>query len=186
MMIGCAASTCLSRCDVRVRVTAPACGQRPGQGDRDLGVASPGHGLTAATGHDPAAIPARGPGVPGRLAAPAPTGRAWPVPVAWGRSWHRLEGGCKTSLNHKDHPSLSKQVVQSEDDHGDAGGANECQYRCATPPQAIDFGCCRVSGVIRHRHDLDPPGVSGGSQTWKDEGPWRHSGNTRRSCGNAR
>jgi hypothetical protein len=33
---------------------------------------------------------------------------------------------------------------------------------------------------------LDPPGVSGGPQTWKDEGPWRHSGNTRKSCGNAR
>jgi hypothetical protein len=29
---------------------------------------------------------------------------------------------------------------------------------------------------------LDHPGVSGGPQTWKDEGPWRHSGNTRRSC----
>lgn len=34
--------------------------------------------------------------------------------------------------------------------------------------------------------EVDPPGVSGGPQTWKDEGPWRHSGNTRKSCGNAR
>jgi D-alanine--poly(phosphoribitol) ligase subunit 1 len=33
---------------------------------------------------------------------------------------------------------------------------------------------------------VDHPGESGGPQTWKDEGPWRHSGNTRRSCGNAR
>ncbi len=37
-----------------------------------------------------------------------------------------------------------------------------------------------------HALEVDPPGVSGGPQTWKDEGSWRHSGNTRRSCGNAR
>jgi len=34
MMVGCAASTCLSECDERVRVTAAACVERPGQGGR--------------------------------------------------------------------------------------------------------------------------------------------------------
>ena len=82
MMIGCAASTGLPRCDERVRVTAAASGERPGQGRGDPGATPPDHGAGAATGHDPAAVLPGRPGVPGRPAAPPPTGRAWPVPAA--------------------------------------------------------------------------------------------------------
>src|SRR5690349_5447954 len=41
MMIGCAASTCLSGCDERVRVAAAPSGQRPGQGGENPGTAPP-------------------------------------------------------------------------------------------------------------------------------------------------
>ena len=82
MMIGCAASTGPSRCDERVRVTAAACGERPGHGRGDLGAASPDRGPGAAAGYDPAAVLPWRPGVPGRPAAPAPTGRALLVPAA--------------------------------------------------------------------------------------------------------
>ena len=82
MMISCAVSTDLSRCDERVRVTAASSGERPGQGCGDLGAALPGHGAGTAAGHDPAAVLPRRPGVPGRPAAPAPTRRARPVPAA--------------------------------------------------------------------------------------------------------
>jgi len=34
-------------------------------------------------------------------------------------------------------------------------------------------------------HALDHPGNLGGSDTWEDSGPWRHSGSIRRSCVNA-
>ena len=81
-MIGCAASTCLSGCDERVRVSAAACGERPGQGGGDPGATSPDRGAGAAAGYDPAAVLPWRPGVPGRPAAPAPTGRAWPVLAA--------------------------------------------------------------------------------------------------------
>ena len=33
---------------------------------------------------------------------------------------------------------------------------------------------------------VDHPGNLGGSDTWEDSGPWRHSGSIRRSCVNAR
>jgi hypothetical protein len=76
MMIGCAVSTGLSGCDERVRVTATASGERPGQGCGDLGAAPPDHGARTAVRHDPAAVLSRRSGVPGRPAAPAPEGRA--------------------------------------------------------------------------------------------------------------
>ena len=82
MMIGCAAPTGLSECDERLRLTAAASGERPGQGRRDLGAASPDHRAGTAAGHDPAAAPAQRPGVLGRPAAPPPEGRARPVPAA--------------------------------------------------------------------------------------------------------
>jgi len=82
MMIGCAASTCLSGCDERVRVTATACGERPGQGGGNPGAASPDRGAGAATGYGSAAVLPERPGIPGRPAAPAPAGRAWPVPAS--------------------------------------------------------------------------------------------------------
>ncbi len=50
MMIGCAAATCLSGCDERVRVTAASSGERPGQGGGDLGAAPPDHCPGAAAG----------------------------------------------------------------------------------------------------------------------------------------
>jgi hypothetical protein len=34
--------------------------------------------------------------------------------------------------------------------------------------------------------DLDHPGNLGGSDSWKDAGPWRHRGSTRRSSASAR
>jgi hypothetical protein len=46
--------------------------------------------------------------------------------------------------------------------------------RTATPPTATSTGT------------LDHPGNLGGSDTWEDSGPWRHSGSIRRSCVNAR
>ena len=82
MMIGCAVSTGLSECDERVRVTAAACGERPGQGGGDPGGMPPERGAGAATGQDPAAVLPWRPGIPGRPAAAAPAGRAWPVPAA--------------------------------------------------------------------------------------------------------
>jgi len=82
MMIGCAASTGLSECDERVRVTAASSDERPGQGRGDLGATSPDRGAGAAAGYDPAAVLPQRQGVPGRPAAPAPTGHAWPVPAA--------------------------------------------------------------------------------------------------------
>ena len=82
MMIGCAAPTGLSERDERVRVTAASSGERPGQGRRDPGATPPDHGPAAATGHEPAAVLPRRPGVPGRPAAPAPAGDARPVPAA--------------------------------------------------------------------------------------------------------
>jgi hypothetical protein len=81
-MIGCAASTRLPGCDQRVRVTAAASDERPGQGRGNPGAASPDHGAGAAAGYDPAAVLPWRPGVPGRPAAPAPTRRAGPVPAA--------------------------------------------------------------------------------------------------------
>src|SRR6201989_1629549 len=65
MMIGCAAPTGLPGCDECVRVTAPASGERPGQGRRDPGAASPAHGPGTAARHEPAAVLPRRPGVPG-------------------------------------------------------------------------------------------------------------------------
>jgi transposase len=59
MMIGCAVSTGLPGCDERVRVTAAASGERPGQGCGDLGAAPPDHGARTAAGHDPAAVLSR-------------------------------------------------------------------------------------------------------------------------------
>lgn len=97
MMIGCAAATGLSERDERVRVTAAACGQRPGQGRGDAGAASPGHGPAAAAGHGPAtALPVR-PGVPGRLAALAAwDGRAPSAPSGcWCYAW---PAGCLPGL----------------------------------------------------------------------------------------
>ena len=82
MMIGCAASTHLPGCDQRVRVTAAAPDERPGQGRGNPGATPPGRDAGAAAGHDPAAVLPRRPGVPGRPAAPAPTRRAGPVPAA--------------------------------------------------------------------------------------------------------
>jgi hypothetical protein len=38
----------------------------------------------------------------------------------------------------------------------------------------------------RYPHYLDHPGNLGGSDTWEDSGPWRHSGSIRTSCVNAR
>ncbi len=66
MMISCAASTGLSERDERVRVTAAASGERPGQGRGDPGAAPPDHG--AGTGSW--ARPGRG--------SPWPIGRSWP------------------------------------------------------------------------------------------------------------
>ena len=82
MMVGCAASACLSECDGRVRVTAAACGQRRGQGRGDPGAASPAHGPAAAAGHGPATVLPVRPGVPGRLAALAAAGCTEPGPAA--------------------------------------------------------------------------------------------------------
>ena len=82
MMIGCAASTGLPGCDERVRVTAASSGERPGQGRGDPGATPPDHGAGAAAGQGPAAVLSGRPGVPGRPAAPAPEGRARPVPAA--------------------------------------------------------------------------------------------------------
>lgn len=59
IMIGRAASTGLFECDERVRVTAAACGERPGQGRGDPGAASSDLGPAAAAGYDPAAVPPR-------------------------------------------------------------------------------------------------------------------------------
>ena len=82
MMIGCAASTGLSRPDERVCVTAADSGERPGQRRGDPGAAPPDRGAGAAAGHGPAAATAQRPGIPGRPAARAPTGCARPVPAA--------------------------------------------------------------------------------------------------------
>ena len=82
MMIGCAASTGLSECDKRIRVTAASSGEQPGQGRGDPGAAPPHHGPGAAAWQDPAAVLPGRPDVPGRFAAPAPTRRARPVPAA--------------------------------------------------------------------------------------------------------
>ena len=43
--------------------------------------------------------------------------------------------------------------------------------------------------AFRHMHgwrSLGHPGNLGGHETWEDAGSWRHSGNTRMSCANAR
>jgi len=82
MMVGCAAPAVLSECDGRVRVTAAAAGERPGQGRGDRGAAPPDRGPAAAAGHDPAAVLPGRPGVPGRPAAPAPPRPARPDPAA--------------------------------------------------------------------------------------------------------
>jgi transposase len=50
-------------------------------------------------------------------------------------------------------------------------------HLCAAAPIPASSG-----KVTRH---LDRPGNFGGSDTWEDSGPWRHSGGTRRSCVNA-
>jgi len=93
MMIGCAASIGLSGCDERVRVTAAACGEPPGQGGGDPGATSPDRGAGAAAGYDLTAVLPWRPGVPGRSAAPVPRGRAWLVPAAGAAEtvlrWHR-------------------------------------------------------------------------------------------------
>ena len=68
MMIGCAASTGLSGCDERVRVTAASSYERPGQGRGDLGTAPPDHGPGAAAGQGPAAVLPGRSGIPGRAA----------------------------------------------------------------------------------------------------------------------
>src|SRR6202453_1062494 len=81
MMVRCAATTCLPRHDQRVRVTATAPGQRPGQGRRDPGAAPPDHRPGTAAGHDPAAVLPRRPGVPRGPAAPPPPRRPRPVPA---------------------------------------------------------------------------------------------------------
>src|SRR5262249_1050380 len=70
---GCAASTGLSRCGKRVRVTAAAFAGATGQGDGDPGAASPDRSAGAAAGQGQAAVPSGRPGVPGRPAEPAPT-----------------------------------------------------------------------------------------------------------------
>src|ERR1700704_1454651 len=46
----------LTQRDERVRVTAAAAGERPGQGRGDPGAAAPDHGPGAAAGHDPAMV----------------------------------------------------------------------------------------------------------------------------------
>ena len=56
MMIGCAASTCLSGSDEHVRVTAASSDERPGQGGGDPGAAPPDHRPGAAAGQGPAAV----------------------------------------------------------------------------------------------------------------------------------
>ena len=61
MMIGCAAPTGLPGCDECVRVTTAASGERPGQGRRDPGAASPDHGPGTAARHEPAAVLPRRP-----------------------------------------------------------------------------------------------------------------------------
>jgi hypothetical protein len=81
-MIGCAASTGLPGCDERVRVTAAASGERPGQGGGDPGAASPDRGAGAAAGHDPA----RG--------SPWPTGRSWPPCCTGSRGTCSAGSGC--------------------------------------------------------------------------------------------
>ena len=44
----------------------------------------------------------------------------------------------------------------------------------------------RGAAVEHPAHTVDRPGNLGGSDPWEDAGSWRHSGNTRRSCANAR
>lgn len=80
-MIGCAASTGLSRCDERVRVTAAASDERPAQGRRDPGAASPNHGPGATSKQDPAAVLPQRPSVPGR---PCCTGSRWTCSIGSG------------------------------------------------------------------------------------------------------
>src|SRR5947199_6900257 len=72
MMIGCAAPAGLPGCDECVRVTAPASGERPGQGRRDPGAVSPDHGPGAAARHEPAAVLPRRPGGPFRVSFDVP------------------------------------------------------------------------------------------------------------------
>jgi hypothetical protein len=51
----------------------------------------------------------------------------------------------------------------------------------ADPEQIASFrAAAAADGTVDH------PGNLGGSDTWEDSGPWRHSGSTRRSCVNAR
>ena len=73
MMIGCAAPTGLSRCDERIRVTATAGGERPGQGRRDLGATPPVGFQNSAIGPDLDFYAARS----YSLTRPPRTGRRW-------------------------------------------------------------------------------------------------------------
>ena len=88
IMIDCAASTDLSRCDERVRITAAACGERPGQGRGDPGSASPDHGPAAEAGEDPAPVLPRAP-------VRAPSGPS----ACWSCAWQqRIPAGACGSL----------------------------------------------------------------------------------------
>ena len=82
MMIGCAASTGLSRCDERVRVTAASSDERPGQGRGNPGAAPPDHGPGTAAGQRPAAV-----------SCPA-TGRSWPPCCTGSHATFLAGSGC--------------------------------------------------------------------------------------------
>lgn len=76
MMVDRTAATGLPGCDSRVRLTAPAVDERPGQGRGDPCPAPPADGAGAATRQGEAGVHSRRPGVPGCSAEPAATGRA--------------------------------------------------------------------------------------------------------------
>jgi len=145
MMIGCAASTDLSGCDERVRVTAASSGEPSGQRRGDPGAAPPGHGARAAAGQGPAEVPPRRPGVPGRPAAPAPRRRARPVPAAGPACGVpefcmacELQRRAGTGVRHDDRPCPCACSISSSS--GSAAG-----WSCSAghrPPRTPSCSCC--------------------------------------------
>ena len=86
------------------------------------------------------------------------------------------------------HPeALRSWVKQAEIDGGERPGTTtgDKQRICELAqgqPGAQGQTCVPSPQNLR----LDRPGNLGGSDSWEDAGPWRHSGSIRRSCASAR
>lgn len=80
MISGCAAPTGLPGHDQRVRASATAAHERPGQRHGDPGATAPDHRAGTPTGPDAAAVLSRRPRVPRGAAAPTPGRRASSAP----------------------------------------------------------------------------------------------------------